>query len=286
MSTYLVVGANGTVGQELARVLEGAGHTVRRGSSRPDAVGTVHLDLVRGEGIEDALRGVDGAFVMAPAGYTNQDVLLDPVFAIAARLGVPKVILMSAMGADAGDETPLRKAELLLERSGVTWNVIRPNWFMQNFHTYWLQGIVSQGAILLPVGDAKTSFIDARDIADVAAALLQRGDFNNRAFDLTGDESLTHAEVAVLLSEALGRPIRFEDVTPDTLRPMLLAAGLPSDYAEFLLVILSYLKAGYAERITDAVPSILGRAPRGFAEYARDYREAYPKLVRAVQASE
>jgi uncharacterized protein YbjT (DUF2867 family) len=139
-----------------------------------------------------------------------------------------------------------------------------------------LQGIVSQGAILLPVGDAKTSFIDARDIADVAAALLQRGDFNNHAFDLTGNESLTHAEVAVLLSEALGRPIRFEDVTPDTLRPMLLAAGLPSDYAEFLLVILSYLKAGYAERITDAVPSILGRAPRGFAEYARDYRHAYP----------
>jgi len=277
MSTYLVVGANGTVGQELSRVLEAAGHTVRRGSSKTNATGTVHLDLVRGEGIEDALRGVDGAFVMAPAGYTNQDVLLGPVFATAAGLGVPKVVLMSAMGADASDEAPLRKAELLLERSGVAWNVIRPNWFMQNFHTYWLPSIVSQQAILLPVGDAKTSFIDARDIADVAAALLQRSEFSNRAFDLTGDESLTHAEVAALLSKELGHEIRFEDVTAETMRPLLLSAGLPADYAEFLLVILSYLKAGYAERISDAVPSILGREPRRFAEYARDYREAYPK---------
>lgn len=277
MSTYLVVGANGTVGQELSRVLEAAGHTVRRGSSRLDTAGTVHLDLVRGEGIEEGLRGVDGAFVMAPAGYTNQDVLLGPVFSTAARLGVPKVVLMSAMGADASDEVPLRKAELLLEHSGVAWNVIRPNWFMQNFHTYWLQGIVTRGAILLPVGEAKTSFIDARDIADVAAALLQRSEFSNHAFDLTGGESLTHAEVAALLSKELGRNIRFEDVTAETMRPLLLSAGLPTDYAEFLLVILSYLKAGYAERITDAVPSILGRAPRRFAEYARDYREAYPK---------
>ena len=49
-----------------------------------------------------------------------------------------------------------------------------------------------------------------------------------------------------------------------------------------LLVILSYIKAGYSERITDAVPSILGREPRRFTEYARDYREAYPNAVSAV----
>jgi len=279
MSTYLVVGANGTVGQELSRVLEAAGHVVRRASRKPGGAGTVHLDLARGEGIEDALRGVDGAFVMAPPGYTNQDVLLGPVFATAARLGVSKVLLMSAMGADASEEAPLRKAERQLERSGVAWNVIRPNWFMQNFHSYWLHGIVKQGAILLPVGDARTSFIDARDIADVAAALLQRRDLDNRAFDLTGGASLTHGEVAALLSQELGRSIRFEDVTPDVLRPMLLAAQLPADYAEFLLTILSFLKAGYAERETDAVPMILGRAPRTFAQYARDYRESYASVT-------
>jgi uncharacterized protein YbjT (DUF2867 family) len=263
------------VARDVARLLEEAGHAVRRGTSRAPGAGQVHVDLVSGQGIDEALRGVDGAFVFAPPGYTNQDVLLPPVFAAAKRLGVRKVVMMSAMGADASDETPMRKAELALERSGVAWNVIRPNWFMQNFHTFWLHGITHHNAVQLPVGDARTSFIDARDIAAVAASLLQRSDLDNQAFDLTGSESLTHAEAAAILSHELERPIRFEDITPESMRPGLLAAGLPADYADFLLLILSYLKAGYAERQTEAVLRITGQAPRTFAAYAHDFREAY-----------
>lgn len=279
MSTFLVVGANGMVARDVARTLEDAGHTIRRGTSRTASAGQVHIDLVKGVGIDEALRGVDGVFVFAPPGYTNHDALLTPVFDAAKRQGVRKVVLMSAMGADANAEAPLRKAELALEASGLTWNIIRPNWFMQNFHTFWLHGITTENAIFLPVGDAKTSFIDTRDIAAVAASLLQRRDLDNQAFDLTGSASLTHAEVATLLSRELGRAIRFEDITPDAMRPGLLAAGVPADYAEFLLMILSYLKLGYSERITDAVPRILGRAPITFDAYARDFRDAYPTVA-------
>ena len=170
----------------------------------------------------------------------------------------------------------MRQAELALERSGLAWNVIRPNWFMQNFHTFWLHGIVTQQAIRLPVGDARTSFIDARDIAAVAAALLVRRDLDNQAFDLTGGEALTHAEVAALLSTALGRAIRFDDITPEEMRPGLLAAGLPADYTEFLLLILSFLKLGFAARTTPHVEAITGKRPRTFAQYAHDYRASYP----------
>lgn len=279
MSTFLVVGARGTVARDVARQLEAVGHTVRRGTSRQADAGEVHLNLATGAGLAESVAGVDGVFAFAPPGYTNQDVLLPPLFAAAAAAGVRKVVLMSAMGANASDDVPLRKAELALERSGLAWNIVRPNWFMQNFHTFWLHGITVHHAIQLPVGDARTSFIDARDIADVVATLLQRADLDNRDYDLTGREALTHAEVATILSETLGRAIRFEDITTDAMRPGLLAAGLPPDYAEFLLVILGYLKAGYAERITDAVQAITGQAPRRFAEYARDYRGAYPAVA-------
>jgi uncharacterized protein YbjT (DUF2867 family) len=81
---------------------------------------------------------------------------------------------------------PLRKAERHLEASGLAYNVIRPNWFMQNFNTFWLHGIQTAGQIFLPVGQAKGSFIDARDIAAVAAVLLTSDAFDNRDFDLTG----------------------------------------------------------------------------------------------------
>jgi uncharacterized protein YbjT (DUF2867 family) len=275
MSTFLVVGASGTVASEVARLLETAGHHVRRGTSHEAGPGQVHLDLVKGTGFEAALAGVEAAFAFSPPGYTNQDELLVPFWAASLRAGVRKVVMMSAMGADASEEAPMRKAELALERSGLTWNIIRPNWFMQNFHTFWLHGITARNAIQLPVADARTSFIDARDIAAVAAVLLTTTAQENKAFDLTGSASITHAEVATILSGVLGRAIRFEDVTPEEMRPVLVAAGLPADYSEFLLMILSYQKAGYAERTTPHVQAITGAPPRTFAQYAQDFRSAY-----------
>lgn len=275
MSTYFVLGASGNVGSELSTLLEAAGHTVRRGTSRPAAAGQVHVNVVTGEGVTDALAGVDAAFLLSPPGYTNQDALLGPVIEAAKAQGVKKVVLMTAMGANADPNAPMRKLELHLEQSGLTWNVIRPNWFMQNFHTFWLHGITTANAIQLPTGTAKGSFIDARDIASVAAVLLAGNRFDDQAFDLTGDEPLDHTEVAALLSAELGRSIRYEDITPEEMRPGLLAAGLPEAYADFLLLILHYFKLGYSERITTAVQDITGKPPRRFAAYARDYREAY-----------
>jgi uncharacterized protein YbjT (DUF2867 family) len=275
MSIYFVLGASGNVGSELSNLLEAAGHTVRRATSRPAGPGQVHVNVVTGEGVAEALAGVDAAFLLSPPGYTTQDALLGPVVEAAKAQGVKKVVLMTAMGADADPTAPMRKLELHLEASGLTWNVIRPNWFMQNFHTFWLHGIKTANAIQLPTGDAKGSFIDARDIAAVASVLLTTDRFDNRAFDLTGDEQLDHTQVAALLSAELGRTIRYEDITPESMRPGLLAAGLPAAYADFLLLILGYFKLGYSERITTAVQDITGKTPRRFADYAREYRAAY-----------
>lgn len=274
--TTLIVGAHGTVGSALGPLLTARGHRIRRATSRtPQAADDVHLNLLTGEGLSAALTGVDHAFLLAPPGHLNQDVLLAPVIDAARAQGVTRVVLMSAMGANADEQAPLRKAERHLQASGLAWNVIRPNWFMQNFNTFWLQGIRQQGQIFLPVGQARGSFIDARDIAAVAATLLTTDTHADAEFDLTGAEALDHDQVAAILSTVTGRTIGYTDVTPDAMRPGLLAAGLPADYAEFLLTILGYFKAGYAERTTDAVQQITGRAPIGFEEYARDYRESW-----------
>lgn len=276
MSTTLVIGASGTVGSELSRLLADAGHDVRRATSRPASQpGQVQLDLVSGQGRAQAFDGVDRAFLLAPPGHTRQDLLLKPLIDEARERGLKRVVLMSAMGANADEAAPLRQAELHLERSGLAWNVIRPNWFMQNFNTFWLHGISTQGKILLPVGHAKGSFIDARDIAAVAASLLTRDDLAHRDFDLTGGEALDHDQVAAILSRESGRTILFEDIPPEAMLAGLLQAGLPRDYAEFMLVILGFFKAGYAERTTDAVQAITGRAPRSLAAYAKDYRAAW-----------
>jgi uncharacterized protein YbjT (DUF2867 family) len=272
MSTTLVIGANGTVGSALVERLTASGETVRKATSRATRV---QFNLVTHEGISDAFNGVDRAFLLAPPGHTNQDELLIPVIDEAKRADVKKVVLMTAMGANLDPNAPLRKTEVHLEQSGLKYNIIRPNWFMQNFNSFWLHGIVNNQTIALPVGTAKGSFIDARDIAEVAAALLLRHDVDNKDFDLTGGEALNHDQVAEILSNETGRSIRFQDISPDELRPGLLGAGLPSNYVEFLLMILGYFKAGYSERTTDAVQTLTGKAPRTFAGYAKDYRGAW-----------
>jgi len=278
MAKILIVGSSGTVGTELSAGLARAGHDVRRATSRaPSEPGQVHLDLLTREGLDAALDGVDRAFLLAPPGYTNQDELLNPLIDAAKAHRLQQVVLMSAMGADADDNAPLRKAELHLQGSGLAWNVIRPNWFMQNFNTFWIQGILEHGTIFLPVGTAKGSFIDARDIAAVAAALLtgDRPELANRAFDLTGAVALDHDQVAAILSRETGRTIRYQDIPPQDMLAGLLGAGLPKPYAEFLIVILGYFKAGYSERTTDAVQVITGQAPRSLEQYAKDYRSAW-----------
>jgi uncharacterized protein YbjT (DUF2867 family) len=276
MSTILVIGASGTVGSPLVSQLQAAGHTVRRATSRaPQAAGQVQVDLQAQAGSAAALDGVDAAFVLAPPGHVRQDLLIKPFIDAARTAGVSKLVLMSAMGANTFEAAPLRQAELHLERSGLVWNVIRPNWFMQNFNTFWLHGIRTQGKILLPTGQAKGSFIDARDISAVAATLLTTTAFDNQAFDLTGAEALDHAQVAAVISKATGLRIAYEDITPDAMRPGLLQAGLPADYADFLLMILAAFKDGHAERTTDAVLRITGRAPGTLEQYARDYRAAW-----------
>ncbi|HJV51292.1 MAG TPA: NAD(P)H-binding protein [Noviherbaspirillum sp.] len=276
MSRILVVGASGTVGTELVKKLRAQGHDVVRATSQahpqPDQV---HLNLVTHEGLDQAFQGVDKAFFLCPPGHTNQHELLGPLIDQARERQLQKVVLMTAMGANAVESAPLRQAEIRLEQSGLRYNIIRPNWFMQNFNTFWLHGILDANTVFLPVGEAKVSFIDVRDIASVAAELLGTDRFDNQDFDLTGNESLSHDQAAAVIAQASGRPVRFQDITPQAMLDGLLKAGLPADYAEFLVMILGFLKQGAAERRTDAVEKITGKAPLSFAQYAHDYRAAW-----------
>lgn len=277
MSKILVVGASGTVGSELVRQLRSLGQTVLRSTSKTQLeADQVHLNLQTKAGLDSAFVGIDKAFFLSPPGYVNQHELLIPLIDEARKQSLKKVVLMTAIGANAVDSTPFRQAEIHLEKSGLRYNIIRPNWFMQNFNSFWLHGILHDAKIALPVGDAKASFIDARDIASVAAVLLDEEQrFHNQDFDLTGAVAISHAQAASAISNAIDKHIQFDDITPQAMRETLLGAGLPADYTEFLLMILDYLKQGAAERVTDAVYTITGKAPIAFEAYARDYRNAW-----------
>ncbi len=275
----LIVGASGTVGSHLVQQLQRQGYRTRSTTSKNVATTDqlVHVNLATGEGIHAAFEGVDRAFLLSPPGYADQYAMLSPLIQEAKRRGLKKVVLMTAMGANASDATPFRQAEIELEKSGLSYNIIRPNWFMQNFNSFWIQGINEHGAILLPAGNAKVSFLDARDISSVAAKLLTSDEFDGRDFDLTGAEAFDHSEVAAAISQVSGRKVEYKEISPEDFRKGLLQAGLPQGYADFLVLIFGFLKEGYSARTTNSVKEITGQQPRRLATYANDFKQSWIK---------
>lgn len=276
----LVIGASGAVGSEIVKNLVETGYAVKATTSKKatpskGAVSYSYLDVASGEGVREAFEGVDRAFLMAPAGYADQYAVLSPLIQEAKRRGLKKVVLMSAYGADANDSAPLRRAELELEKSGLTYNVIRPNWFLQNFNTFWLKGIREEGKIFLPVRNAKASFLDTRDIGAVAAKLLLSDDRKNQSINLTGSVAYSHSDVAEAISKVTGKKITYEEIAPHAMRQGLLSAGLNAGYTDFLLLILGYLAEGYNAGVNDEVKKILGRDPISLEQYTKDHRAVW-----------
>lgn len=271
MSKVLVIGANGTIGQHTVAYLVAQGIAVkaasRSGKASAGAEAAV-FDYIGQTDFETLFADVSSVYVMVPGGYLNVQELLTPMITEAAKRKV-KVVLQTAIGVDADDSIPYRQVELLLERSGTPYVILRPNWFADNFHTYWLHG-VQTGTIAVPAGEGKSSFIDVRDIAASAAAALTKDQFNHQAFNLTGPEALSYGEAAAILSKALGRTIHYQALDDATFVSGLTAAGVPEDYAKFLAVLFYPVRENWTAGVSTAVKTLTGQEPRSLATYVQD----------------
>jgi uncharacterized protein YbjT (DUF2867 family) len=159
--------------------------------------------------------------------------------------------------------------ELALERSGTPFVIVRPNWFADNFQTFWKPGI-DHGVIAVPAGDGKTSFIDTRDIAESAAAALTTDRFDGRAFNLTGPEALGYGEAAAILSRVTGKAIAYTPMDDDAFVGILTGAAVPEPYARFLASLFHPVREGWTAGVTGDVETLTGHAPRSLATYAQD----------------
>ncbi len=271
MNKVLVLGASGHVGQPLVAELLAKGEQVKAASRSGQAFGAaegVVFDIADPTTFDAAFDGVDRAYVMLPGGYVESKALLEPVIQAAAERNV-KVVFQSVLGVDADDSIPYRQVEIALENSGVPYVILRPNWFADNFHTYWKAGI-DQGVIGVPAGEGKSSFIDVRDIASSAAAALTTNRFDNQAFNLTGPEALSYAQAAQKISEALGKPVAYQAMEEGAFCDLLKSVGVPADYAEFLTSIFYPVREGWTAGVSDAVVTLTGKAPRSLDEYIAD----------------
>lgn len=280
MATILVTGATGTIGSATARgLLQKPGVTVRlavRDPKKADALGLSGAEIVAftwGDKEQSAAiaRGVEKLFLATPFSETQVEdatLLIDA----AKAAGVSHIVKLSAMGAENEPGIQLgrwhRAIEKHIEQSGIPYTFLRPNNYFENFINYYPPA--SDGVIYLPFGQGKVSWIDSRDIADVAVQVLTTPGHQNKAYDLTGGEALGVQEVAQLLSEASGSNIRYQDIPEADARAGLDKYGAPSWMADALMELHAVDKAGYAAAISPNVQKLLGRPPRTFKDFAKE----------------
>jgi uncharacterized protein YbjT (DUF2867 family) len=270
MKNILILGGTGKTGRRIARRLQAAGQPVRTASRTS---GDTPFDLDDPTTWAPALDGVTAAYVVEPNLRTGpgRQTHITRFVAEAVAAGVRRLVLLSAHGVGEADDThPLKAAEQAVRDSGVDWTILRPDWFSQNFSEgFWLPGIRS-GTLALPTGDGGTPFVDAEDIAGVAAAALTEDRHSGQIYQLTGPRTLSFGEAAGLIGKATGRTIRHVDVDPDVFIEGWVAGGVPADRARLLTGLLAAIRDGRGATLSDGVERALGRPPRPFEDYVAD----------------
>ena len=135
--------------------------------------------------------------------------------------------------------------------------------------------ISSQGALFAPAGEGRVSLVDVRDIAAVAERALTESGHAGKTYTITGPQALSHSEIAAELSEALGKPIRHVDISPNKMRETLLSFGMPPWQVDGIVEDYEQYRNGEAAEVSSDVKQVTGREPHTFAEFARDYAEVF-----------
>ena len=283
LNKILVTGATGNAGFEVAKALASRGLRVKAAVHNAEKAGLlkstraerIAFDLTRPDSWGGALSGVDGLFLVSP---TMVPGILQAVLNFvdkAKASGIKYIITLSAKGVEMVDDAPLRQVEKKVESSGIPFTHLRPTWFNQNFSSFHRDGIAKQGAIYLPAGDAKTAFIDCRDIASVALICFSQNGHAGKAHTLTGGEALDHHQVAALISKAIGREVKYRAMSDDEARQGLKALGWPPEAIEYMIMLYGFVRAGNAADLTPVVEAILKRKPLTFAQFVGDYADVW-----------
>ncbi|QBG48509.1 SDR family oxidoreductase [Verrucomicrobia bacterium S94] len=275
----LVTGATGNLGRAVVEALKSENITVKAGARNPEKLNTgtetVRFDFNDSETFAPALESVDAVFLQAPPMDPASPELLKPFIERAAAYGIKHIVFNSALGADANEESPLRRVERILMDSGVPYTITRPNFFMENFSTGFIAPMIVQAsAFFLAADDAKTSFISVEDIAAVAASAFAQG-LTDQAYNLTGPRALDRTEAAALISEAAGKTITYKAITEETMLQGARDNGMPEGHVQFLAALYQAVRNGWTEPTTSDVEQVLGRPPVSFEEFVRKNSNAW-----------
>jgi uncharacterized protein YbjT (DUF2867 family) len=274
----LMVGATGKYASHVMPELKQRGVTIRalvRDKDKLEAVRqkgadeTAVGDLRDAESLREAADGIEGVFHLNPAFATKEAELGVAMVEAAAAAGVRKFVFSSVIhpSIDAlSNHAAKRPVEEALCESGMQFVILQPTMFMQNFDSGW-KAIMETGRFALPYSkQAKASYVDYRDVAEVAALAMTSDRLDYGTFELCSAGMVDRMELAAIMSETLGRPIEagepsFEQWAQTAHIPEgAIREGMKKMYAH-------YDRYGFPGGNALVLQAILGREPRRLRQY-------------------
>jgi uncharacterized protein YbjT (DUF2867 family) len=258
----LVIGGNGKTGGRVVQQLRAEGHTVRAASRS----GSTRFDWNDKRTWEPALQGAGAVYITfqpdlaVPGSVEAITALTD----LARKSSVSKLVLLSGRG-----ELEAQQCEQVVIDSGIAWTIVRASWFNQNFSEGSFLDSVLAGHVALPAGSIGEPFIDADDIAEVAAASLVHSRHDGQLYEVTGPRLLTFNEAVQEISDAAGKKIVYEQIPMEAFTASLAQDGLPDDVTWLLKYLFTEVLDGRNAYLADGVERALGRKPTDFREYVR-----------------
>jgi len=230
--------------------------------------------------LKAAMQGCDSLILISPP-TQNQVQCEKNAIDSAKQEGITYIVKISASDANLRSSVPWAKshAEIdhYLRNSGIAWTILKPTAFMQNFLS--LSKPISKGILPQVAGNGHVGYIDALDIARVAFSVLTEDHHKRATYFLNGPEMLDMKEIALQLSETLGKKVRYVNLPSFVFRLLLrlygssrwVANGLIEQYAEVVA-------KNHDHDMNEEVIRITNCPPRSFLDFAKEHKEAFLNL--------
>lgn len=279
----LVSGASGATGVHVIRQMARRGAAVRAlshseaGAARTRAAGASEVatgDMRNADEFARALAGIDVAYHIYPALQEDEDSVGIRIVEQARQAGVRRFVFHSVIRPQI-EAMPYHWKKMRVEEalfaSGMTYVVFQPSMYMQNIRGEW-PAIVKDGVYARHYSPhRKMNVVDLDDVGEAAAIAVTEDRLDNGVFELGGPDSLTHAEMAEILTRVLGRPVRAEGRPVADGIAAMRARGAPPYMIENFAALCRAADALGVPGNGVVLSAIIGRPLTRFEDFARKF---------------
>lgn len=263
-TNILVIGGTGKTGRRVVEQLQNKGIEPRIGSRNASP----SFDWDDKDTWVNALNGIERMYVtyypdLAVPGAKEA---IQSLTYLAKELGVKKMVLLSGKG-----ETEAEACENIVMNSGIDYTIVRASWFNQNWsESFFLEPILT-GEVALPMSNVLIPFVDANDIAEVAATVLIDESYNGEIIEVTGPELITFKNIVNIISKTSNRSLNFYDITLEQYIDGMKQMQIPSDVVWLIEYLFTHVLTNPKNQlVVNDIERVLGRKAKPFIEYAKE----------------